>query len=90
MLYSGGDGKGFADYLNALNKQSLNNSIIAQFDVAISKLEAIPDPLSNSLTTQPAAVNTAYGEVQKLLTLLKTDLASALGVQISFMDNDGD
>ena len=90
LLYAGGSGKGFADYLNALNKQSLNSSIAAQFDVAISRLEAIPDPLSNSLTAKADAVNAAYGEIQKLLTLLKTDLASALGVQISFMDNDGD
>jgi len=84
------NGKGFSDYLNVLGKQTLNSSITAQFDSAIAKLEAIPDPLSNSLTTQAAAVNTAYVEVQKLLTLLKTDMASALGVQISFMDNDGD
>lgn len=85
-----GSGKGFSDYLNALDKQTLNNSIAAQFDITISRLEDIPDPLSNSLTTQATAVNTAYGEIQKLLTLLKTDLASATGVQISFMDNDGD
>jgi predicted lipoprotein len=35
-------------------------------------------------------VEDAYKEIQKLLTLLKTDVSSALGVQISFMDNDGD
>lgn len=85
-----GSGKGFSDYLSALNKTSLNTQILSQFDVVIVKLEAIPDPLPNSMTTQPAIVNTAYGEVQKLLTLIKTDLASALGIQISFMDNDGD
>lgn len=91
LLYSaGGSGKGFSDYLIALNKQALNSSISAQFDITISRLGAIPDPLSNSLSTQATAVNTAYGEIQKLLTLLKTDLASATGVQISFMDNDGD
>lgn len=85
-----GSGKGFSDYLISLGKQSLNSMILSQFDLTVTKLQAIPDPLSNSLTTQNVAVNAAYGEVQKLLTLLKTDLASALGVQISFMDNDGD
>ncbi|MES2456962.1 MAG: imelysin family protein [Bacteroidota bacterium] len=91
MIYTAnGSGKGFSDYLIALGKQTLNASIIAQFDAAIAKLEAIPDPLSNSLTTQTTAVNAVYVEIQKLLTLLKTDMASALGVQISFMDNDGD
>lgn len=91
LVYTaGGSGKGFSDYLNTLGKQSLNSMITSQFDITLSKLEIIPDPLSNSLTTQASAVNTAYGEIQKLLTLIKTDMASATGVQISFMDNDGD
>ncbi|HEX6427671.1 MAG TPA: imelysin family protein [Niastella sp.] len=85
-----GSGKGISDYLIALNRASLNNDITTQFDVAIAKLKLIPDPLSNTLTAQPSLVEDAYKEVQKLLTLLKTDLASATAVQISYMDNDGD
>ena len=85
-----GSGKGISDYLIALNRVTLNNDITAQFDVAIAKLKLIPDPLSNTLTAQPALVEDAYKEVQKLLTLIKTDLASATAVQISYMDNDGD
>ena len=85
-----GSGKGISDYLIALNRVPLNNDIIAQFDAAIAKLKLIPDPLSNTLTAQPSLVEDAYKEVQKLLTLLKTDLASATAVQISYMDNDGD
>nr|WP_121271162.1 imelysin family protein [Pedobacter schmidteae] len=90
LYTSAGNGKGFSDYLNSLGKQTLNGSITAQFDTAIAKLEAIPDPLSTSLTTQATVVNAAYIEIQKLLTLIKTDMSSALGVQISFMDSDGD
>ena len=56
----------------------------------ISKLDAIPDPLSESFINDGVKVEDAYKEIQKLLTLLKTDVSSALGVQISFMDNDGD
>jgi predicted lipoprotein len=85
-----GSGKGFSDYLVSLNKGTLNTDIIAQFDVVIAKLKLIPDPLSASLSTQSLAVEDAYKEIQKLLTLLKTDLASATAVQISYMDNDGD
>ncbi len=87
---AGGTGKGIADYLVALKKADLNNDVLAQFDLAITKLQAIPDPLSSSLTTQPVVVDAAYKEIQKLLTLLKTDVASATAVQITFMDNDGD
>jgi predicted lipoprotein len=87
---AGGSGKGISDYLISLGKTTLNNDIIAQFDIVIAKLKLIPDPLSNTLTAQPAVVEDAYKEIQKLLTLLKTDLASATAVQISYMDNDGD
>jgi predicted lipoprotein len=56
----------------------------------IEKLDAVPDPLSESFISNATHVEDAYKEIQKLLTLLKTDVSSALGVQISFMDNDGD
>lgn len=89
--YSGGSGnKGIGGYLIALKKETLHNDVMAQFNIVIDKLNAIPDPLSTSLTAEPVKVEAAYKEIQKLLTLLKTDVASATGVQITFMDNDGD
>lgn len=91
VIYTGGGtGKGLSDYLVALQQSQLNTDVIAQFDVAIGKLKAIPDPLSASLISQPATVDAAYKEIQKLVTLMKTDVASATGVQINYMDNDGD
>jgi predicted lipoprotein len=90
-LYTGsGNGKGLSDYLIALNKATLDKDVQAQFDLAISKLRAIPDPLSTSFSANAADVDAAYKEVQKLLTLMKTDVPSATAVQITFMDNDGD
>lgn len=87
---AGASGKGISGYLVALNQSQLNTDVLAQFDLAIARLQAIPDPLSASLTGNAPAVDAAYKEVQKLLTLLKTDVASATAVQITFMDNDGD
>ena len=90
-LYTGsGTGKGLSDYLVSLNKATLDHDVQTQFDLAIAKLRAIPDPLSTSFTANAADVDAAYKEIQKLLTLLKTDVASATAVQITFMDNDGD
>lgn len=90
-LYTGNNsGKGISDYLIALKQTQLNSDVLAQFDIAIEKLKSIPDPLSATLVAQPALADAAYKEVQKLLTLLKTDVASATAVQITFMDNDGD
>ena len=88
--FVGTGGKGISAYLVSLNKETLNNDVLAQFDMVIGKIEAIPDPLSTSFTEDADKVEEAYKEIQKLLTLLKTDVSSALGVQISFMDNDGD
>jgi predicted lipoprotein len=88
--FVGGSGKGIDDYLILLKKEQLNTSVTSQFDVAIAALKAIPTPLSEAFTKNADKVETAYKEIQKLLTLIKTDVASATGVQITYMDNDGD
>lgn len=89
--YVGGSGsKGIGAYLISLKKEALHTDVLVQFDLVIQKLDAIPDPLSASFVNNATQVEDAYKEIQKLLTLLKTDVSSALGVQISFMDNDGD
>jgi hypothetical protein len=74
----------------SLKKETLNTDVLAQFDVAMAKLQVLSDPLSLAFTTRSAEVDAAYREIQKLLTLLKTDVASATAVQITFTDNDGD
>lgn len=89
-FFMGGIGNGIDNYLIILNKQSLNQDVLAQFDIALSALQAIPDPMSAAYAGSPAIVENAYKEVQKLLTLIKTDVASATAVQITYMDNDGD
>jgi predicted lipoprotein len=92
--YSGTNGIGFDDYLLHLNAKYngglLNNAIIAQFALAKTKLNAIPDPLSNQVTTNATTVDAAYSELVKLLVLLKTDMPSNLGVIITYQDGDGD
>ena len=89
--YTGGDsGKGISDYLVALKKEQLNTDVLKQFDVTIDKLKAIPDPLAASFTSHKDSVDAAYREVQNLLTLMKTDVASATGVRITYQDSDGD
>ena len=43
-----------------------------------------------SFSKNPIQVEEAYRQVQKLLTLIKTDVASATSIQITYQDNDGD
>ncbi|WP_183560444.1 imelysin family protein [Mucilaginibacter sp. SP1R1] len=90
MFNGNGSGKGMSDYLVALNKQQLSTDVIKQFDVTINSLKTIPDPLSTALINNKAQIDAAYREVQILLTLIKTDVASATGVRITYQDTDGD
>ncbi|MBX9850271.1 MAG: imelysin family protein [Cytophagaceae bacterium] len=91
---AGVDGSGLDDYLAYLkapyNGGQLSDAIKNQFTTAITKLQAVPDPLSSTVQNNPAIVDAAYIELQKLLVLLKTDMPSALGVLITYQDNDGD
>ena len=73
-----------------VKKDQLNTDVLKQFDVTLTKLKAIPDPMSAAFTANADLVDAAYKEVQLLLTLLKTDVASATGVRITYQDSDGD
>jgi predicted lipoprotein len=90
----GVDGLGLDDNLVHLKSEynggTLSDAIRAQITTVLSKIQAIPDPLSSSITNNPAIVDAAYVEMQKLVVLFKTDMSSALGVLITYQDNDGD
>ncbi len=91
---TGNDGLGLDDYLDALKSQhtsgTLNNTIKNQFNIAKTKVAAIPEPLSSSIQSNAAVVDAAYVEIVKLLVLLKTDMPSAMGIVITYQDGDGD
>ena len=86
------DGYGLDDYLEAIGKSSLNSQIKTQIALVQTKLNAISDPISIAVQNADGKqkVNDAYTESLNLLTLLKVDLASAVGVMISYGDQDGD
>jgi predicted lipoprotein len=93
-LYLGGSGSGLDDYLVAANAKynggSLNDAIKAQFTTSLTKLNTLTDPLSANIISNSTAVLATYTELQKLTVLLKTDMTSALGILITYGDNDGD
>lgn len=88
------DESGIDDYLVHLKSQynsgQLSDAIKSQLTLAITKLQAVPDPLSQTILNNPAVVDAAYIEMQKQVVLFKTDMPSALGVLITYQDNDGD
>ncbi len=94
---AGVDGPGLDDYLDARkakvttgNGQSLTEAIKSQFDTVFGGLEQLEDPLAGQIETNNEPVQQVFAQMQQLAVLLKTDMASALGVVISYQDNDGD
>jgi predicted lipoprotein len=89
-----GNGLGLVTYLvNANAKYGnglLSDTIKAAFTLDIQALQAVPDPLSQTIQSDPTGAHAAFIQSQKLVALLKTDMPSSLGVLITYGDNDGD
>lgn len=88
-LYRGGDGAGLDDLVNQLNP-SLARRIEAQFAATFSAIDALAAPLEDAVVKDRAALQSAYDKARALEILFKVDLASTLGVTITFGTNDGD
>jgi predicted lipoprotein len=89
-IYLGGLDKKVAATTATNNGMPLNDAIKNQINALMAKLQALPDPLSGDIKNDITAVNDTYTEVRKLTVLFKADMSSALGVKISFQDDDGD
>ncbi len=91
---TGANGPGLDDYLDHVgakySNKNLSEAIIQQFDAALAATAAVPAPMAQAVTSHPQAVTKLYDELQKLIVLTKTDMPAALGVTITYNDNDGD
>jgi predicted lipoprotein len=93
-LFTGGSGQGFDDY-PAVKEASyqgtpLNEEISKQYDKCIAAANAISSDFKTALVNEKPKMETLFLELKKLTVLIKVDLASAVGVTISYTDNDGD
>ncbi len=89
QLYCGADGPGLDDEARALSHE-LADRLRMQFRRARSAVAAIDLPMDEAIIKSRATVEQALAEMRALEVLLKADLASALGVTITFGSNDGD
>lgn len=81
----------YMDFVGATHgSNTLSTAINNQLETIITKIDALNDPLSNEILTNKPSVEDAYTELQKLVPYLKVDMTSALGVLITYQDNDGD
>ena len=89
-----GNGQGLINYLidakAKYNGGLLSDTIKVAFASTLTALQAVPDPLSQTIQTSTTGAQAAFTQCQRLVALLKTDMPSALGVLITYGDNDGD
>ena len=89
-----GNGIGFDDYLKHLNvahnQIPLHEEITNQFDSCLQAIAFLPQSIPNAIVNTPEKVDKLYNSLQQLIVLLKVDMTSALGIQITYQDNDGD
>ena len=72
------------------NGENLSIATNNQFQLIKDNLSQLNDPLSNEILTNKVNVSNAYENMQQLVPLIKVDMTSALGVLITYQDNDGD
>lgn len=89
-VYSGLSGKGFDDYLVALDKQSLATNIQSRFDYLVSEPANWTSNLESMMMNSKPTIDNYYNYVAGTVVYLKTDMTSAFGVLITYQDNDGD
>ena len=88
------NGLGLDDYMDFVNAEQntlqLSTVIDNQFLTILDKLININDPLSEEIINDKSQITQTYQELQQLVPYIKVDMTSALGVLITYQDNDGD
>lgn len=89
QLYLGGEGAGLDDLVAQLNP-TLALRIDAQFTDTLSAIDALASPLEDAVLKDRVALQSAYDKARALEIFFKVDVASTLGVTITFGSTDGD
>ncbi|RAK62582.1 imelysin family protein [Hymenobacter edaphi] len=85
--------KSYLDALGAKDSrtgQSLTSIISAQFGVSAQQLASLGPDLHATITARNADAVASYNEMQKAVRLIKVDMTSAMGITVTYVDNDGD
>lgn len=91
-VFTAASGYGLDDYLSDVKQRSdLSAQIQQHFDSSLSAANAIPNSLFSSAEPRKQAELIAFqNEITTLLSLLKSDLPTALGISLGFNAKDGD
>jgi len=95
LVFTGGTGTGFDDYLSAYPRRTdgsepLHEIIKLQLEKCREEADFISIPLEEAVNTQAFQVEQLITDLTLLNAYLKTDMMSRLNLVITFTDNDGD
>lgn len=83
-------GTGFDDYLVALDKQSLAETITSRYNYLVSEPGNWTTDMESMMVQNTAAMDAYYNYIHGTVVYIKTDMTSAFGILITYQDNDGD
>ncbi len=91
---TGTNGQGFDDYLQALNQGTLDNTIQSNFTGISNSLKGLESVqggvFSDIIKSENSKMSATFNVFSKSVAPLKSEMASVLGVQITYEDGDGD
>ena len=87
---NGQDGIGFDDYLIALGKSTLNNTIKTKFQTIDGLFSPFNSTLEIELTQNQTALENLFNAISEQVIFIKTDMTASFGILITYQDNDGD
>ena len=86
----GGAAPGGLQALIASQSSTTGPNLVAALRDATTAIQAIPSPLASVPVSDVAAVKAANLQVRAARLILRTEVASQLGVTLTFSDSDGD
>lgn len=82
------------EYLDELSTtkdgELLSETITGRFTESLSLINQLNTEYSKAIFEQEQLANDLYSHLQRTVVYIKTDMTSAIGVQINYQDNDGD
>ena len=79
-----------AAHLRRIDRADLAEQLEVAFEASFSALDAIPEPLTETVESDAAPVLAAVDQLAELQRLLQVDLIHALNLVLTFNDADGD
>jgi uncharacterized protein len=84
------NGQGYDDYLVALDKAALSSTIDSRFTYMDGQPAMWSGTIRDMMDSSPSTLTDFYNYMQGTVVYMKTDMASAFGVLITYQDGDGD